>query len=259
MTINFLTEPLTAGRHEGTSAEYPWGTFQDKTGSGNNGTPVSAAHLLKDWDGFRQYLLSKNKVTPSGAPDTALSSDIADALYSSRESRGFRAYHQSASVGSESDYPQSQMNASAIQNDKGQGASYRPTAALTNGGVYYGGPAYPGDSSVTNRIARYDLTGDLVFEFATISNGVDYSQRFIVYNPVTKVQFVGVPNSAKIHRVAVEMRNDGFGAMGADLAYKVNYTGTWPELDTASGLWSEALSYSGQVSLIVEFDPTDID
>lgn len=258
MTINFLTEPLTAGRHEGTSTEYPWGTFQDKTGSGNNGTPVSSAHLLKDWDGFRQYLLSKNKVTPSGDPDTALSSDIADALYTSRESRGFKAYHPSASVGSESDYPQSQVNASAIQNDKGQGTSYRPTTALTNGGVYYGGPSYPGDSSVTNRIARYDLTGDLVFTFSTLS-GVDYTQRIIVYDPATKVQLVGIPIGANIHRVAVEMRDEGLGVMGADLSFKMSYTGTWPELDTASGLWSQALAYSDQVSLIVEFDPSDID
>ena len=259
MTLNFLTDSITIGRHEGSTTDYPYGTYQDKSGTGNDGTPVAKARIWKDWDGFRQYILSKNKVTPSGDPDTATDSDIADALYNSRESRGFKAYDPSAAVGSESNYPQSQMNYNTVQNDKGQGSSYRITSALYNGGVYFGGPSYPGDATVLKRTAQFDITGLTMFAVDTIttSGATLYAYR---YAPSTLFALTGIPLNAKIHDVRVISKQASVGSTISQFNCKIKHDGvTWPTIEKGSFILADSEFFSNDVYIQVDFDPSDVD
>jgi hypothetical protein len=61
-------------------ADYPGGSFKNATtGAGVDGTPLEKK-WANDWLGFFQKLLAESETIPSGAPDTAVSSQYYDAL-----------------------------------------------------------------------------------------------------------------------------------------------------------------------------------
>lgn len=63
-----------------TSTEYPYGSLKPNTSTGSNdGTPVTAA-LGNDIEGFKQAVITRANIDPSGAPDTATNSQLLDSL-----------------------------------------------------------------------------------------------------------------------------------------------------------------------------------
>lgn len=71
------------GRTNPADANYPDGSFKNETtpGSSDDGTPLEQA-WQNDMAAFFQGLLSRANITPSGNPDTIISSQILDALES---------------------------------------------------------------------------------------------------------------------------------------------------------------------------------
>lgn len=62
------------------STEYPYGELKPNTSTGSNdGTPVTAA-LGNDIEGFKQAVITRANIDPSGSPDTATNSQLLDAL-----------------------------------------------------------------------------------------------------------------------------------------------------------------------------------
>lgn len=62
-------------------ADYPGGSFKNATtGAGVDGTPLEKK-WANDWLGYFQALLAATGIVPSGAPDTATSSQYLDALW----------------------------------------------------------------------------------------------------------------------------------------------------------------------------------
>lgn len=258
MSLDYLNDSeLDSSRYDGSDlTNYPYGKWKNKTTSASNdGSPVAKARVWNDIIGFIQYLLYRNKVTPSGTPDNAVSSDIADALYNRFGVSGFNSYAYGAASKTDTSYPHSAMNAYSVQNDREQGTSYRLTSGITDGGVYFGGALYPGDRPVYTRKEAYDVTGDILFTFTD-----EGTFRTIRYAPITKVVLTGIPKSARILGISLETRQTGAGSKGCQLAYELDYTvGTWPVLEDAVGLWPSVGAYAGEVSLVVEYDPSDVD
>lgn len=72
------------GRIQTATAEYPRGTFRDKSAAGaQDGTPIADAERLKDWHGAFYGIMEYAGLTPNGNTDTATSSQIADAIFNS--------------------------------------------------------------------------------------------------------------------------------------------------------------------------------
>ena len=62
------------------STEYPYGELKPNTSTGSNdGTPVTAA-LGNDLEGFKQAAITRANIDPSGSPDTAVNSQLLNAL-----------------------------------------------------------------------------------------------------------------------------------------------------------------------------------
>ena len=62
------------------STEYPYGELKPNTSTGSNdGTPVTAA-LGNDIEGFKQAVITRANIDPSGSPDTATNSQLLDSL-----------------------------------------------------------------------------------------------------------------------------------------------------------------------------------
>ena len=63
-----------------TSTEYPYGSLKPNTSTGSNdGTPVTAA-LGNDIEGFKQSVVTRANIDPSGIPDNAINSQLLDGL-----------------------------------------------------------------------------------------------------------------------------------------------------------------------------------
>lgn len=62
------------------STEYPYGKLKPNTATASNdGTPVTAA-LGNDIEGFKQAVITRANIDPSGAPDNAVNSQLLDSL-----------------------------------------------------------------------------------------------------------------------------------------------------------------------------------
>jgi len=82
MATNPSTLPENAGRITGPNAAYPYGSAKDDTtGTTGDGTPIKSA-LMNDSYGFFQWLLTQANIVPSGTADTALVSQLGDAMVS---------------------------------------------------------------------------------------------------------------------------------------------------------------------------------
>jgi len=80
VATNPSTLPENAGRITAPDASYPYGSAKDdSTGTTGDGTPIKKA-LLNDTYGFYQWLLTEASIVPSGTADTAINSDLGDAL-----------------------------------------------------------------------------------------------------------------------------------------------------------------------------------
>jgi len=80
VATNPSTLPENSGRITAPDANYPYGSAKDdSTGTTGDGTPIKKA-LLNDTYGFYQWLLTKAGIVPSGTADTAIASDLGDAL-----------------------------------------------------------------------------------------------------------------------------------------------------------------------------------
>lgn len=80
MATNPSLLPENAGRLTAPDANYPYGSAKnDSTGTTGDGTPIRAP-LLNDTYGFYQALLTRASLVPSGVAETALVSQLADAV-----------------------------------------------------------------------------------------------------------------------------------------------------------------------------------
>lgn len=80
MATNPSTLPENAGRITAPDANYPYGSAKnDSTGTTGDGTPIRKP-LMDDTYGFYQALLTKAGIVPSGNAETALVSQLADAV-----------------------------------------------------------------------------------------------------------------------------------------------------------------------------------
>lgn len=104
MSLNISTQ--YPGQSNAPTTAYPYGSTKNVSSPGaGDGTPVDQA-WVNDWIGFQQASLQKAGITPSGSPDSAIFSDLLNALQTitsaSSASIGFavnsRMYVASASV-----------------------------------------------------------------------------------------------------------------------------------------------------------------
>lgn len=80
MATNPSTLPENAGRLTAPDANYPYGSAKnDSTGTTGDGTPIRAP-LMNDTYGFYQALLTRAGIVPSGVAETALNSQLLDAI-----------------------------------------------------------------------------------------------------------------------------------------------------------------------------------
>lgn len=80
MATNPSTLPENAGRLTAPDANYPYGSAKnDSTGTTGDGTPIRKP-WMDDIYGFFQALLKRANITPSGTPDNANVSQLADAV-----------------------------------------------------------------------------------------------------------------------------------------------------------------------------------
>ena len=80
MATNPSTLPENSGRITAPDANYPHGSAKnDSTGTTGDGTPIRAP-MLNDTYGFYQWLLTQAGIVPSGVADTAVVSQLGQAL-----------------------------------------------------------------------------------------------------------------------------------------------------------------------------------
>ena len=80
MATNPSALPENVGRITAPDANYPYGSAKnDSTGTTGDGTPIRAP-WMNDWFGFSQAMLTRAGIVPSGNAETALVSQIADAV-----------------------------------------------------------------------------------------------------------------------------------------------------------------------------------
>lgn len=262
MTLNLLTDSAVAGRIETASTDYPYGTYRDKSSQyANDGTPAAIARLnIKDWDGFRQYLLSKNKVTPSGNPDTAAASQIAESLYTSYEYRGFRAYHPSAPAGSTGGYANALLQANGIQHNRAYGSNYRQYVVLVDGGIKFSGLS-PG-SAVTMRRERFDI--------GLTQISINATTKVLTFYPTgtTEGQLNGIPfkDSLPQHVSLMMSGNDGtrdiYELITLDCSF-AGGVGGGGDLEIVIGKGVVASGYTidkyTSACLFVDYSPAEVD
>lgn len=80
MATNPSTLPENVGRITAPEPAYPYGSAKnDSTGTTGDGTPIRAP-LMNDTYGFYQALLTRAGIVPSGVAETALNSQLLDAI-----------------------------------------------------------------------------------------------------------------------------------------------------------------------------------
>lgn len=241
------------------SGDYPYGTFQDKTGLSNNGTPVADAYIWKNYDGFFQALLTAGKITPNDVPDTATASQYLEAL-NNQYGSNFRINSSSATDSTKGDYPFSYMSNQYVGQLKGPGDNYNIGSYLTKGGILFAGVTTPGDRNVNIRTAAFDVTGQTMFSLSDSFDASGTTYRLLKYIPTTKLVLTGIPKTARIYSVRVEMRQSGDSCKGTNMAFDIDYqTGAWPILDYATGLWATSGGLNEELTIYVDFDPTNVD
>lgn len=196
MTINFLTDALLAGRRDDTDlTNYPYATFKDRTSTlSNNGTPLTYAKTWKDFDGFRQKILGAGKVTPNGDTDTAIDSQIFEALM---HQYGGSMYFYDASATSITwpNLDHSYIGPGSIVHVEESGSDYHIYTALKDGGIQYGGipGGQVGDGTVTTRTAEFSIDPDTVI--------METGEVVIDVNAF--IELTGIPYNSKVHSVSL--------------------------------------------------------
>lgn len=258
MTINFLTDPLLAGRRDDTDlTNYPYATFKDRTSTlSNNGTPLTYAKTWKDFDGFRQRIIGAGKITPNGNADTGVSSQIFDGLMGMYgETMYF--YSLLADDTTKEQLSHSLIGSGAVANVQESGAGYQLYSALNNGGVEFG--ATPGkqigDSTTVFRVGTFDIThwGDT---WSKDGNRLHY-------NVEEFVTLTGIPQTAEIYGCWLKV----FCQSGQEYTCSVTPgvlrgTGSWLRLENFALIipdGSEIINYSADPELTIYYNPTGVD
>lgn len=254
MTIDFSSDAAMNNRREPASAEYPQATFRDKsTTASNDGTPIAIAKNLKDWDGFRQALIALGKITPSGDPDTALVSQLMDALQT-----WYGGILRVADSGSTSstifNRARAEISSGYIRHSKIDGTLYKLRSSLQNGGVYFSGTS-PSTRSILMRREFYDIDSTEISYNAT-------TQHISWIPSGSGFTLTGIPQNSKIEGCGIETRSAASGGTLQDspVATSMDMSGTYPLVQKAVGPWSGTASIPSAVCRFwVDYDPTYVD
>jgi hypothetical protein len=95
--MSFLWTSLFFGRAEAASTNYPHGAPRDRTPGNSDGTPITNT-WLRHLAGFEQRALTRAGITPNGNLDTALTSQLFEALQKSIHPPGTLCFHSWASI-----------------------------------------------------------------------------------------------------------------------------------------------------------------
>lgn len=186
---------VLSGRVDGTSTDYPLGSFRDESSEGaDDGTPY-VKEISKDLDGFKQAILALGGYTDAdvnGVPDTAVASEILDALLNQVDG-GFAFYK--ATLGP--DVVRTSIGDDGLSSFSAKNTTYQQRASLENGALSFltGTIGGPGDTSVKTRVSDYTIS----LTSTTTSDGVFTIEPAVV--------LTGIPASSIIHGVTVAAQN----------------------------------------------------
>lgn len=241
---------------------YPYGQARADTFEGaKDGFPFHP-DWINDILGVLQFIVVQGRIEPNGYPDSAGSSQVAQALFATYRPEGYKALNPSTPVGSTYNAKGwSELTHYQIFNTDPPevGAYQRKSSALRDGGVVFGG-----NKNVGFRREMYDFTGDLIWNVGTqeIAGVTRQVYSYDAGTSPTPIVFEGIPLDANIHGVSFVMLLESppgtpIRSLTIPLSYSLDfYSGEWPILDSAFAIAADYGGGSTEAVFYVDWDPS---